>query len=142
MLPSPQNVKAIGYDRHIEVCWDPVTSPALDRYIIYRSLDGKSFVPVGTQLPGIHRYTDFLGKAGISAEYKVAVADRNLRQSALSNPSSASTRDFTDDELLTMLQEACFRYYWDGAEPHSGMTHENIPGDDRIIATGASGFGV
>ncbi len=48
----------------------------------------------------------------------------------------------SDDELLTMLQEAAFRYYWDGAEPHSGMTYENQPGDDRIVATGASGMGI
>ena len=41
-----------------------------------------------------------------------------------------------------MLQEACFHYYWDGADPSSGMTRENIPGDDRIIATGASGMGI
>ncbi len=48
----------------------------------------------------------------------------------------------TDDELLTMLQEECFRYYWEGAHPDSGTTLENIPGDDRIVATGASGFGI
>jgi hypothetical protein len=41
-----------------------------------------------------------------------------------------------------MLQEACFRYYWDGAHPVAGATLENIPGDDRIVATGASGFGI
>ena len=41
-----------------------------------------------------------------------------------------------------MLQEACFHYYWEGADPHSGMTRENIPGDDRIVATGASGMGI
>jgi hypothetical protein len=48
----------------------------------------------------------------------------------------------SDDELLTMLQRACFRYYWEGAHPDAGMTLENIPGDDRIVATGASGFGI
>jgi hypothetical protein len=41
-----------------------------------------------------------------------------------------------------MLQEACFRYYWEGAHPVAGMTLESIPGDDRIVATGASGFGI
>jgi hypothetical protein len=41
-----------------------------------------------------------------------------------------------------MLQEACFRYYWVGAHPVAGMALENIPGDDRIVATGASGFGI
>jgi exo beta-1,2-glucooligosaccharide sophorohydrolase (non-reducing end) len=44
--------------------------------------------------------------------------------------------------LLTMLQEDCFHYYWEGADADSGMTRENIPGDDRIVATGASGMGI
>jgi exo beta-1,2-glucooligosaccharide sophorohydrolase (non-reducing end) len=48
----------------------------------------------------------------------------------------------TDDQLLTMVQEASFRYYWEATEPHSGMTRENTPGDDDIIALGASGFGI
>ena len=142
MLPPPQNVRAIGYDRHIEVRWDSVDRPNLGRYMIYRALDGKDFQPIGIQLPGTQRYSDFLGKAGVTAQYKVAASDREYRQSALSNVASASTREFTDDELLTMLQEACFHYYWEGADPASGMTRENIPGDDRMVATGASGFGI
>ena len=48
----------------------------------------------------------------------------------------------SDEELLTMLQEEAFQYYWEGADPHSGMARENIPGDDRIVATGASGMGI
>ena len=141
-VATPENVRAIGYDRHVEVRWDTVSSPALGRYVIYRSLDGKEFEPVGIQLPGIDRFEDFLGKSGVTAQYKVAASDWQYRASALSKPASASTREFTDDELLTMLQEACFHYYWEGADPHSGMTRENIPGDDRIVATGASGMGI
>jgi hypothetical protein len=142
MLPAPQNVQAIGYDRHIEVRWDPVDRPALRRYMIYRSLDGEDFQPIGIQVAGTQRYSDFLGKAGVTAQYKVAASDREYRQSPLSNIARASTREFTDDELLTMLQEACFHYYWEAADPNSGMTRENIPGDDRMVATGASGFGI
>jgi exo beta-1,2-glucooligosaccharide sophorohydrolase (non-reducing end) len=141
-LRAPENVRAIGYDRHVEVRWNPVNNPALGRYVIYRSLDGKSFEPIGIQLPGTERYSDFLGKSGVTAAYKVAASDQQYGQSPLSNAASASTREFDDDELLTMLQEACFHYYWEGADPSSGMTRENIPGDDRIVATGASGFGI
>jgi exo beta-1,2-glucooligosaccharide sophorohydrolase (non-reducing end) len=141
-LPPIQNLYAIGYERHVDLHWDPVTNSELDRFLIYRSLDSKNFEPIGVQIPGNNRYTDFLGKPGITALYKVAVADKQNRPSALSNAATASTRPFSDDELLTMLQEACFHYYWEGADPYSGMTRENIPGDDRIVATGASGFGI
>ena len=141
-LSAPANLHAIGYDRHVELRWNPTDSPALGRYVIYRSLDHKDFEPIGIQLPGINRYSDFLGKSNVTAEYKIAASDRAYKLSPFSEAVTASTRDLSDDELLTMLQEACFHYYWDGADPHSGMTLENTPGDDRIVATGASGMGI
>jgi exo beta-1,2-glucooligosaccharide sophorohydrolase (non-reducing end) len=142
-LPVPANITATGYDRHVEVRWDPVESARLARYVIYRSFDGKQFQPIGIQLPGTNRYSDFLGKPGVTAHYKVGTEDWGYKTSLLSQEASASTRELTDDELLTMLQEACFHYYWDAADPNSGMARENIPGDDRIVAAGvASGLGV
>ncbi len=141
-LPVPQNVRAKGYDRHIEVSWDAVTGPSPARYIIYRSSDGSKFEPVGIQRPDILRFEDFLGKPGVKAEYKVTVSDAMYRESAQSSAASAATHELSDDDLLTMVQEACFHYYWEGADPHSGMTRENNPGDNRIVATGASGFGI
>jgi exo beta-1,2-glucooligosaccharide sophorohydrolase (non-reducing end) len=141
-LPAPQNVSAEGYERHIDIKWSAVDSADLQRYVVYRSLDGLNFQPVGIQVPGINRYTDYLGEPGQTAYYKVVASDRQYRVSAFSNAASATTRTMSDDELLTMLQEACFRYYWEGAHPVAGTTLENIPGDDRIVATGATGFGI
>jgi len=141
-LPTPRNVAAKGYERHIDISWEGVRRDALERYIIYRSWDGKDFRPIGIQEAGITRYADFLGKVDAKAFYKVSASDRAYRESPLSAEVSASTRQLADDELLTMLQEACFRYYWEGAHPDAGMALESIPGDDRIVATGASGFGI
>ncbi|HMD39297.1 MAG TPA: glucoamylase family protein [Candidatus Acidoferrum sp.] len=141
-LLAPQNVNAKGFERHIDISWDRVSSKSLERYVIYRSFDGKNFKPIGIQEPGITRYADFLGKPGQKAFYKVAASSRSYLESPLSAEASAATRELTDDELLAMVQEACFRYYWDGAHPDAGMALENIPGDDRIVATGASGFGI
>jgi hypothetical protein len=141
-ISAPKNVRSTGYDRHIDIQWDPVSNPGLGRYVIYRSFDGKDFKPVGIQLPDIHRFTDFLGKSGITAQYKVAASTIQYQESPPSPATTASTRAFSDEELLTMLQEASFRYYWEAADPNSGMARESIPGDDRIVATGASGFGV
>jgi exo beta-1,2-glucooligosaccharide sophorohydrolase (non-reducing end) len=141
-LPVPQNVAAKAYERHIDVKWDPVEFGELQRYLVYRSINGQDFKLVGTQVRGINRYTDYLGQPGQTARYEVVASDREYRISAFSNVASATTRAMTDDELLTMLQEACFRYYWEGAHPVSGTSLENIPGDDRMVATGASGFGI
>jgi exo beta-1,2-glucooligosaccharide sophorohydrolase (non-reducing end) len=140
--PAPENVKAKGYDRHVDISWDAVEDNELQSYAIYRSEGGHKFQPIGIQSADINRYTDFIGRSGVNATYKVKAVDRAYRQSAFSETASASTHELSDDELLTMLQEACFRYYWEGAHPAAGAALENIPGDDRIVATGASGFGV
>jgi hypothetical protein len=140
----PQNVQAKGYDRHIDISWDPVKDKnnTLQSYAIYRSVAKHKFQPIGIQSADINRYTDFIGRSGMTASYRVKAVDRSYRQSAFSAAASASTKELSDDELLTMLQEACFRYYWDGAHPVAGATLENIPGDERIVATGATGFGI
>lgn len=141
-LAAPVKLEARGYDRHVTLTWQASEPDGFDHTVIYRALDGKPFEAIGIQLPGIRRYTDFIGRAGAKARYKVAAADAMERVSPASAEAAAATREMNDDELLTMLQEAAFQYYWEGAAPNSGMAFENIPGDDRIVATGASGFGV
>ncbi len=139
---APENVKAKGYDRHVDISWDAAEDSELQSYAIYRSEGGHKFLPIGIQRADINRYTDFIGRSGVNATYKIKSVDRSYRQSAFSEAASASTRELSDDELLTMLQEECFRYYWEGSHPVAGAALENIPGDERIVATGASGFGV
>jgi exo beta-1,2-glucooligosaccharide sophorohydrolase (non-reducing end) len=141
-LPAPEEVRVNGYERHVDISWKQVNSPQLQYYVIYRSVDGSQFQPIGIQEPGLARYSDFLGKIGATASYKVAAISQGDEKSAMSAAVATATHALTDDELLTMLQEECFGYYWDSAGPNSGMTRENIPGDDRILATGASGFGI
>lgn len=55
----------------------------------------------------------------------------------------------SDNELLDRVQRQTFNYFWEGAEPNSGMARERIhtdgdyPQNDRdIVTTGGSGFGV
>lgn len=139
---APTHLEATGYERNVVLHWESLETPSLARYVVYRSVDGGAYAPVGIQLPGIHRYSDFVGQVGVKASYKVVAENWQYRDSAFSSVASATTHAMTDDELLTMLQQATFEYYWEGADPHSGMTRENIPGDDRIVATGASGMGI
>ena len=47
----------------------------------------------------------------------------------------------SDEELLTSVQEATFRYFWDWGHPASGLARErNTSGD--ICTTGGTGFGI
>lgn len=139
---SPEGLRAKGYERHIDLTWNAVHDPALAQYVIYRSEGSGPFRAVGVQRAGVNRYCDFVGDPDITAAYRVTARTPSLRESAPSATATASTHPMTDDELLTMVQEASFRYYWEAAEEHSGMTRENTPGNDDVVALGATGFGV
>lgn len=54
-----------------------------------------------------------------------------------------------DEELLDSLQFQTFNYFWDGAEPNSGLARERLHMDDvyptspkNTVTTGGSGFGI
>ncbi|HEU0112257.1 MAG TPA: glucoamylase family protein [Flavisolibacter sp.] len=138
----PTILETTGFAKHVDLQWEPIKDSTVRYVKIYRSEDGKTFKPVGIQLPFHNRYADFTGKTGKSYQYKISVLNHQYVESKLSAPISAKTKTMNDDELLTMVQEASFRYYWDGAEPNSGLAKENIPGRHNMVASGASGFGI
>ena len=138
----PSLTKAKGYGRHIDIEWKRLEDTSIKWVKIYRSADGRNFVSTGIQWPATHRYADFVGETGKTYHYKVSFLNKNYEESRPSSALSAATKSLTDEELLTMVQEACFRYYWEGAELVSGLARENIPGRKNMVATGASGFGL
>lgn len=55
----------------------------------------------------------------------------------------------SEEKLLDKVQEQTFNYFWDGAEPNSGMARERIhldniypQNDQDVVTTGGSGFGL
>ncbi|WP_316809006.1 glucoamylase family protein [Pedobacter agri] len=55
----------------------------------------------------------------------------------------------SDDQLLDLVQKQTYKYFYEGAEPTSGLSRERYHSDNiypqndkNIIATGASGFGI
>lgn len=140
-VAPPAGVTARGYDQHVEVQWTPAADPEVEYVLIARSEDGKHFEPVGIQNPTFSRYTDFVSGAHGTYHYRVSAVNRAYRESDAA-AASAATRPFDDDDLLTMVQEACFRYYWEHAHPDAGLALECIPGEEHLIALGASGFGL
>jgi hypothetical protein len=47
----------------------------------------------------------------------------------------------SDEELLTLVQRQTFKYFWEGADPNSGLAQERNASPD-IVTIGGSGFGV
>jgi hypothetical protein len=63
--------------------------------------------------------------------------------------SKSGLKMISDDSLLTLVQYRTFKYFWDGAEPNSGMARErfhvdgNYPDNDmNVVTSGGSGFGL
>ena len=55
----------------------------------------------------------------------------------------------SDDSLLTLVEYRTFQYFWDGAEPNSGMARERFhvdgiypENDMNVVTSGGSGFGI
>lgn len=47
----------------------------------------------------------------------------------------------SDEELLTLIQEKTFKYFWDYAHPVSGLSRERL-NSGNIVTSGGSGFGI
>lgn len=57
--------------------------------------------------------------------------------------------NLSEEKLLDKVQKQTFDYFWDGAEPNSGMARERIhldniypQNDQDVVTTGGSGFGL
>ncbi|SFW57588.1 hypothetical protein SAMN05661012_02696 [Chitinophaga sancti] len=55
----------------------------------------------------------------------------------------------TTDSIFNLVEKQTFGYFWDGAEPHSGLAREryHVDGDypehdQNVVTTGGSGFGI
>lgn len=136
------SITAKAYERHSNVIWNN-SNPDNVKYVkIYRSSGGQPFKSVGIQDPTVGMYTDYSNEPNTEFKYYITCVGYDYSETKPSNEVKVTTRYMTDDELLSMLHEATFRYYWDGAEEESGLSCENIPGRRNMIATGASGFGI
>jgi hypothetical protein len=81
----------------------------------------------------------------------MAATQKRKRRSArapVARKLSAAARlaDLPDDQLLEGVQRQTFKFFWEGAEPHSGLALDRCgakrDSSNRKVAVGGSGFGV
>ncbi|MCW3092569.1 MAG: hypothetical protein JWP81_3638 [Ferruginibacter sp.] len=48
----------------------------------------------------------------------------------------------TDNALLDLVEKQTFKYFWDFSHPVSGLARERSNGDNNIVTSGGSGFGI
>lgn len=130
---------ATGYDRHVELQCAELCR-AEQSYPLQVSVNEGAWQDRG-QLKGPF-LLDFTGDLGrnLKLRYQVLSVD----QKAVLASATANTRDFSDDELLEMVQRYTFRYFWEHADPSTGWAKERMPNprDGDIITSGGTGFGI
>ncbi|MDO6491319.1 MULTISPECIES: glucoamylase family protein [unclassified Cellulophaga] len=79
----------------------------------------------------------------------VVLAVASLLTGCNNKPKKVQKQVWTDEALMDTVQKQTFSYFWDGAEPVSGLARERIhldsiyPTHDKdIITIGGSGFGL
>jgi len=139
VIPPVENFTASGYDSHAELTWDhPLPNMS---YRIYASFNQGSTFEIREETYE-NFYLDFVQPAerNRSVIYKVVAVHQDSESESREQP--AEIRDFTDEELLDMLQRYTFRYFWDGAHQATGLALERSNGNGRTVASGATGMGL
>ncbi|MBW6490345.1 MAG: T9SS type A sorting domain-containing protein [Lentimicrobium sp.] len=141
---QPTGVIAEGFDSHVEILWNPNPEAFINGYQVQRTIDnGNNWVTSATVDKNTTRHIDWTRPLGvaINAQYRIRALNSSNQPSEPSVPANSSTRIFTDDELLEMVQKYTFRYFSDFAHPVSGMSRERNT-SDNVVTTGGSGFGI
>jgi hypothetical protein len=80
--------------------------------------------------------------------FAISCSPGNRNKNGISG--SITTPDkISNDSLLTLVENRTFQYFWDGAEPNSGMARERFhvdgiypENDMSVVTSGGSGFGL
>lgn len=143
-VSPPTGLAAKGYENHVFLSWNPNPETNVSGYEIYRSADGgQTFSRVGVTPVDMCMFTDHVKTLShnVDIHYFITALNTTNQPSGPSDTVVTNTRVFNDNELLDMVQEATFRYFYDYAHPASGMTRERY-GSGNTVTSGGSGFGV
>jgi len=139
----PTGLNGQGYPAHVELTWQNRTGFV---YEIYRSVDGGNKFKKQGETSSDY-YLDFFGKPVVKEQkyvYRVIPKGLSVKsKDAEKFEISVRIKPTTDNDLLDMTQRYTTRYFFDFAEPVTGMARErsnDVNGD--IITTGGTGFGI
>lgn len=130
-----------GYDMHAEINWH--TYPSADRYEVWRKSATDSAFTILATTRNL-RWIDWTGRTDqLDHDYQYYIDALSVIGHVLSISDTIVTTisPFSDDQMLDMVQEYTFRYFWEYAHPISGMARERL-GSDDLVTTGGTGFGV
>ncbi|SHM75549.1 hypothetical protein SAMN04488057_103218 [Cyclobacterium lianum] len=138
-------VESRAYDRHVELSWHPIADA--DNYVVYVRKEDGEYAKRAELSDTL--YLDFVNDLGKNLGLHYKIEARTGESSRLVGEVAVETKTMSEEELLNMVQYYTFRYFWEGAEPNSGMARERIhidgeypQNDQNIVTTGGTGFGL
>ncbi len=139
---TPENLTAKGADSRIDLKWKANAETDLLGYYIYRapSLSG-NFMKLNDVAYETFLYSDFFGENNKTYFYYVTAVNVAYEESPPSDTAFASSYQMNEEELLTSVQEATFRYFYDFGHPVSGLTRE-VTTSGNVCTSGGTGFGL
>ncbi len=113
----------------------------LDALLTFSNDDKELILTPTSRLEGLSRFSISIDKRLQSANGKPLLV-ASITRFSTGIDSARKFPAITDQELLTLVQRQTFRYFWDFAHPVSGMIRERSNGDDNLVTSGGSGFGI
>ncbi len=133
---------ATGHDGCVYLRWEPVGGGSV--YFVERAPgENGPWTRITPKRIVTNVHCDWLGENGKTFVYRVS-AVRDGVVTAVGSPVSAASVAEDDEALLTFVQEAAFRYFWDGAHPVSGLAYERYQRGRPYpaVTSGGSGIGL
>ncbi|WP_321289405.1 glucoamylase family protein [uncultured Sunxiuqinia sp.] len=138
-IPVAVGFSGIGYDSHADLSWQhPVENLS---YRIYASFDGGQTFEERSET-NADFFLDFVPETARNSSVTYRISTVLESQESDFAETTVTIRDFSDDELLDMIQYYSFLYFWDGAHQTTGMALERSNGSGRTAASGATGMGL
>lgn len=106
----------------------------------YSHGDSTVTITSGSTLKYLSKYDFQISTALTSVAKKALSGDINSKVITTFDPADKFPR-ITDDALLTLTQKQTFNYFWEGADPSSGMARERN-NSGTTVTSGGSGFGI
>jgi len=128
--PELQSLRALSRHHRVDLVWEQ--GEALFFEIERRGPGESEFRRINKRLWTTNVYGDYIGNAEGLRAYRVRAIyvspdGESTTVSDWSRVVEAAPRESTEEEFLTEIQEASFRYFYDWRHPVSGLAREKTP---------------
>lgn len=139
---APSWLASNAFEDRYELAWRGLKVAGLEGYNVYRTADlAEPFVKVNDAPVADAHYVEPIAGGPPRYYYKVTAVIDGVETDP-TNIVAAEYNGMTDDELLTMVQEAAFQYFWEYGHPVSGAAREAYQGWVETVASGGTGMGL